>query len=140
MSENVSENLSLEEVTLVEVPTDIGNSQEWDEDLDPIAGEEQIEGAFDPDGWTLPLEGEIEWSDLLDASGLVREASLVSDEDWQLAQSENRVLTIEHSGDGMEYVGRVGLTRGLNLCRVITGCSLPDDIRVVNVDVLDAVE
>jgi len=137
VSENVSEDLSFDEVTKVEAPADIENSEEWDEDQDPIAGEEKIEGTFDHDDWTLPLEGEIEWSDLMNESGVVREASLVSEEDWRLAQSENRVLTIEHSGDGMEYVGRVGLTRELNLCRVITSCSLPHDIRVVNIDVSD---
>ena len=104
---------------------------------DSIAGEEKIEGIFNPEGWTLPAEGEVEWADLLEAVGIAKEASLVTDEEWQLAQSENRVLTIEHTGDGMEYVGRVGLSRGLNLCRVIVGCSLPNEIRVVDIDVSD---
>ena len=132
-----SDNYSFDNAIDVEAPEILDDPAEWDEDLDPIAGEEKIEGIFNPEGWTLPAEGEVEWADLLEAVGIAKEASLVTDEEWQLAQSENRVLTIEHTGDGMEYVGRVGLSRGLNLCRVIVSCSLPNEIRVVNIDVSD---
>ncbi|MEO2034097.1 MAG: ankyrin repeat domain-containing protein [Planctomycetaceae bacterium] len=114
---------------------DSDDEEQWDEDDDAIDGEEEVEGVFDPDDWSLATEGEIEWSVLLEAVGTPREASLLTREAWQSAQAENRVLTILHSGDGMQYVGRVGLHRGRNYCRAVVNLSMPGGIRVSDVDI-----
>lgn len=106
----------------------------WDEDNDPIGGEQEHEGRFDDSGWTLPIEGDIEWLDFRAAVGSIKEASLLDDNDWVDAQTENRVVTIEHAGDGCEYIGRVGLHRGQTLCRVVVDVSLPSEIRIVGID------
>jgi ankyrin repeat protein/tetratricopeptide (TPR) repeat protein len=109
----------------------------WDEDNDPIGGEEEHEGTFDEGSWTLPVEGDIEWNAFRSAVGYIKESSLLSDSDWVDAQTHNRVVTIEHTGDGSEYIGRVGLHRGKNLCRVVVDVSLPSEIRIVGIDVTD---
>ncbi len=114
---------------------DENGEERWDEDDDPIDGEEEIEGVFDPEGWSLATEGEIEWAQLIEAVGTAREASLLTQEAWQSAQAENRVLTICHDGDGMAYVGRVGLHRGNNYCRVVVNQSMPDGVRINQVDI-----
>jgi len=112
-------------------------SDSWDEDDDPIDGEEEIEGVFDSEGWSLAIEGTIGWPDLLEVVGTPREASLLSTEQWRSAQAENRVLTISHVEDGMQYAGRVGLHRGQNYCRVAVGRSMPDGLEISDVDIAD---
>ncbi len=89
-----------------------------DSNEDLPAGEEPIEGVFDPGGWELPTSGKVSWSSLLEVAGPAREASLVTKYEWQNAQRENRVLTIVHTGDGMCYAGKVGLH--LDFCHVLS--------------------
>jgi ankyrin repeat protein/WD40 repeat protein/tetratricopeptide (TPR) repeat protein len=132
-----AEKLELSDAVDVIPDPNFDQAEQWDEDKDPIAGEEQIEGTFDAGNWTLSTEGEIEWSDLLELVGPVKEAALVSSEEWEAAQASNRVMTIAHANDGMEYDGRVGVVRGTNLCSIVTNQSMPDDIHVVNVDIAD---
>ena len=135
--DNNAVNFDLSDAVIVTPDPIFDEAEEWDEDKDPIAGEEQIEGTFDADDWTLSTAGEVEWSDLIELVGPVKEAALVSSEEWENAQAENRVMTIAHANDGMEYDGRVGVVRGTNLCSIVTNQSMPDDIHVVNVDIAD---
>lgn len=130
-----SVDLSPEDANVLQTPESAFESKEWDEDLDSCVSEELAPGVFDPDGWTLSTNGEIAWSDFLQAVGHAVDAALLSDDAWKLAQRENRVLTIEHAGNGLEYIGRVGLTPGPNFCRVVVGQSLPQAITVSQINV-----
>ena len=62
---------------------------------------------------------------------------MLSAEQWRTAQAENRVLTISHVEDGMQYAGRVGLRRERNYCRVVVGRSMPDGLQISDVDIAD---
>jgi ankyrin repeat protein len=98
----------------------------------------KIEGVFHSDGWTLNADGEIDWAALLEVVGRAKDACLVTQQDWETAQAENRVLSISHVGDGMQYAGAVGLREGeSNYCCAVVERSMPSDIVVTNVRILD---
>ncbi|MDA7892266.1 ankyrin repeat domain-containing protein, partial [Akkermansiaceae bacterium] len=98
----------------------------------------KIEGVFHSDGWTLDADGEIDWTALLEVVGRPKDACLVTKEDWETAQAENRVLSISHVGDGMQYAGAVGLRESEdNYCCAVVDRSMPNDIVVKNIRISD---
>ncbi len=107
-----------------------------DEDLDEEepADEPAVTVEFDETDWPLAAEGDVAWSEIIDACGTPTEGSIPGDEEWEAAVSEGRVVTVFHSDAGRPYFARAGLHRGSVICRAVFSRPINPGITIQDVD------
>ncbi len=87
--------------------------------------------------WPFTENGDVEWDAALSVCGQPVESSILTDEEWDTAKCDGRVVSIVSDESGMTYCGLPGLSTNRVMCRVVFNVSIPAAITLTDVVLAD---
>lgn len=79
----------------------------------------------------------MDWVDAIQAFGQPIESSILTDDDWENAKRDNRVVSIIRDDGCTSYTGVPGTYSDRVMCRAVFASALPSEVTLVNVDLDD---